>query len=948
MTTPEVQRFVEKYNVARDAALGSYFDRGTSGLELEWNVVNSAFQPLNHVGSGPDARSFVEVLRERFIPPWLADRNDFEVFHWMTEWITRPYYHPAGAVYEGRLLEGCLLNALNAAGLSFGERFLHWHGNILWPIDVTHASIPSAWALAKRRYLEHCVDLFGNKLATAGVHANVSLPEPLFSLDFLHQSDDLPREESLVAFRNAAYIRGARVLRAFSSLFAATAASSPLRAVKDDGRPRVILTQYDSNRLAQFPNPPELDVPDLYRSHADYVRISIDLVRRRVRFGNNNWTPTRARSDVASVAHIINITTDQLHDVYLKGIYGVGQDDAVEQLARRIEIENMVARVELPMARVEIRSDEGGHDLDLDVANLVLKELLLLWSYASPAFGREFIYDAADIARVRANEQRAAEDGLRATIVHPFTHATMTMREFLTWTLAQLQPLADALGWSAHLEPLHRLATGAPNDAEKLRARLEPLCDAHGVVPLTALRDLAAEREAAVIQDIARIVDRVADLGDEAPKLRTLLGQACDQARTDPSAPIRFQTAARVPATVAPTDTTAEVLDLAQRLVRIPSVTNCPAERVNEVHRCARFIAGFLQDADLDVRLYDGGKYPAVFAQFPGAADAPVMLSGHFDVVAPNPDDSQFEPYVDGDYLWGRGAADMKTVVATYLVWMRDVARRRPDRYPPINLLLVGNEENGEAEPMGTPHVLAEFAARGYAPQLLIAGERTGERGDELFGEICPENRGVVRLEFIARGVQEHTGVGAKVADLGEQILATRDAVQQILHERLTLNAADGWKTDFRFPYISVGQPGVYNITADRGYLGLEIRPIPQDDVAGLLDALQQCAQSHGLEVDIQTREPGVACRPDNPCLQALICAVRDVSHEEPRIGRKKPGTSGRFAPQGQAVIWGQTGIGPHTPAERHYIPSIPGHYAALERYAELLMANVASSLRTV
>ena len=55
------------------------------------------------------------------------------------------------------------------------------------------------------------------------------------------------------------------------------------------------------------------------------------------------------------------------------------------------------------------------------------------------------------------------------------------------------------------------------------------------------------------------------------------------------------------------------------------------------------------------------------------------------------------QPRIDGDYLWGRGAADMKTVVATYLVWMKDRMKvGKP--FPNISLMLVGNEENGEAE----------------------------------------------------------------------------------------------------------------------------------------------------------------------------------------------------------------------------------------------------------
>ena len=112
-----------------------------------------------------------------------------------------------------------------------------------------------------------------------------------------------------------------------------------------------------------------------------------------------------------------------------------------------------------------------------------------------------------------------------------------------------------------------------------------------------------------------------------------------------------------------------------------------------------------------------------------------------------------------GDYLWGRGAADMKTVVASDLVWMKDRLKSGKP-FPPISMLLVGNEENGEAEAMGTPHVLKALKEElSYTPKLLIAGERTGEKGDELFGEICVENRGVMRFELIARGTKGHSGL---------------------------------------------------------------------------------------------------------------------------------------------------------------------------------------------
>lgn len=381
-------------------------------------------------------------------------------------------------------------------------------------------------------------------------------------------------------------------------------------------------------------------------------------------------------------------------------------------------------------------------------------------------------------------------------------------------------------------------------------------------------------------------------------------------------------------------DKTSEILDLAQQLIRIPSVTASPNERLEEVHRAGLLVDDYLRNAGMEVKYFDG-KYPAVYAEFPKSKverqRSPILLTGHFDVVEPEPDDSQFNPRIEGDYLWGRGAADMKTVVATYLVWMKDMLKAgRP--FPNISLMLVGNEENGEAEAWGTPYVLKEL---GLKPALFIAGERTGEKGNELFGEICVENRGVMRFDVVARGAKGHSGV-AGTGDLSEKLILARSALNDIFTQHLTLKSADGWQSQAKFPFINVGTPGVYNVTAGEGILGVEIRPIPQDDVEGLKSTVEEYCTVNGLELCMSVMENGVACNPGNPALQALIEAVKQAGEGEPRIGKKLPGTSARFAPGGQAVVWGQSGVGPHAKNEAHYIPSIEPYYRALVELAKL------------
>jgi acetylornithine deacetylase/succinyl-diaminopimelate desuccinylase-like protein len=197
------------------------------------------------------------------------------------------------------------------------------------------------------------------------------------------------------------------------------------------------------------------------------------------------------------------------------------------------------------------------------------------------------------------------------------------------------------------------------------------------------------------------------------------------------------------------------------------------------------------------------------------------------------------------------------------------------------------------------------------------------------------ENRGVMRFDVVARGAKGHSGV-AGTGDLSEKLITARSALSDIFNQHLTLKSEDGWQSQAKFPFINVGTPGVYNVTAGEGILGVEIRPIPQDDVEVLKSKVEEYCTANGLELCMNVMENGVACDPDNPALQALIEAVRQASGGEPRISKKLPGTSARFAPGGQAVVWGQSGVGPHAKNEAHYIPSIEPYYKSLNALAKL------------
>lgn len=919
---------------------------GTSGLEVELNVLDSDLAPVERIGSGPEARSFADALHDELLPEWARPRFQLEVFHWMTELTTPPCYDARVTAAVARLLEASLLDTLADVGLAYGTRLFAMHGPAPVADGIGEEAVPEGWNLARRRYLAQCVALYGRQLATAGIHTNHSFPDALLSWDFFH----LPLAErsgrNLESFRNEAVIRATRLLRPYCPLFIAVSAASPLSWEMRDGRVVPRLTGADSQRLLRFPNPATLDVPGLYASHGDYLRISYDLVRSGARFGANNWTPVRARSDVDPVNRNISTTAEQLRELYRRGLYSSGAHGSLEAAERTLIVENLCARVDLPMNRVEVRTDEGGDDLELSVAKIVFKDLLMLRIYGDPEHGAVYSYSADDVGRARRNESIAAHRGLEAEIEDPFGRGRLQLREWLAVVLEEIRPLAEALDRWRDLAPISELAAGGPNPAQRIRSwMLDRLGRAGsdelegGVeVPRELVCEWIEERSRRVAREVEGIVADLTLGGSERGKLMSLCSGLEEMSFDRPGLPVRVRTGMRPLEVAGFDDRTAAVVTVAAELIRFPSVTNCPEERLDEVARCGRFIAGWLREAGLEVRVFGDGRYPAILAGAPGRLLAPVTLCGHFDVVKPEPDDSQFSPRLQGDYLWGRGAADMKTVVASMMLWLAEQAGT-DQSCPPVNLLLVGNEENGEAEPWGTPQVLATCRQEsGWSPELMLVGERTGEEGSELFGQVCTASRGIIRMRIVVRGRRGHTGTSAVPGDLLDRLIELRQVLGGLLARHLTLSSTDGWESAARFPFLNVGEAGVYNITAGEGLLGVEIRPIPEDDVFGLVDQIRSVTEELGAELEVEIMENGVRCPPDNPWLGHLLAAVEEVSGSPTVIGRKKPGSSARFAPGGNQVVWGQTGIGPHSRDERHYIPSIAPYLQVLDALAKRLV----------
>ena len=189
-------------------------------------------------------------------------------------------------------------------------------------------------------------------------------------------------------------------------------------------------------------------------------------------------------------------------------------------------------------------------------------------------------------------------------------------------------------------------------------------------------------------------------------------------------------------------------LELTQELIVRRSVTP-------EDAGCQALIAARLVAAGFSCESIRCGEVSNLWARR-GAGRPLVCFAGHTDVVPPGPADQwqsdPFVPTVQGTRLYGRGAADMKSSIACFVVAAEAFVRERPQHSGSIALLITSDEEGASVD--GTVRVVERLKARGERIDYCIVGEPSSV--DALGDMIKNGRRGSLSGRLTVRGVQGH------------------------------------------------------------------------------------------------------------------------------------------------------------------------------------------------
>jgi succinyl-diaminopimelate desuccinylase len=272
---------------------------------------------------------------------------------------------------------------------------------------------------------------------------------------------------------------------------------------------------------------------------------------------------------------------------------------------------------------------------------------------------------------------------------------------------------------------------------------------------------------------------------------------------------------------------------------------------------------------------------------------APVFVfAGHTDVVPTGPVDQwHSDPFVpterDG-MLYGRGASDMKSSIAAFVVAAEEFILAEPGHAGSIALVLTSDEEGPSVD--GTVRVVEALRARGETIDYCVVGEPTSV--ERLGDTIKNGRRGSLSGRLTVRGLQGHVAYPH----------LARNPVH-MLAPALAALAATEWDrgdeffppTTFQVSNIHAGT-GAGNVIPGSCLVEFNFRFAPASTAASLRQRLEAVLRTHDVDFDVEWTlgaEPFLTAR--GTLSAALSDAVERVTGRRPELSTTGGTSDGRF-----------------------------------------------------
>jgi succinyl-diaminopimelate desuccinylase len=243
----------------------------------------------------------------------------------------------------------------------------------------------------------------------------------------------------------------------------------------------------------------------------------------------------------------------------------------------------------------------------------------------------------------------------------------------------------------------------------------------------------------------------------------------------------------------------------------------------------------------------DDFRVTNLWAKRAGSGGRTLVFAGHTDVVPTGPlaqwSSDPFTPTHREGFLYGRGAADMKTPIAAFTVAAEEFLKASPKPKISIAMLITSDEEGPSVD--GTVVVCQQLEKRGENLDWCIVGEPTSVQN--LGDMIKNGRRGSLSGKLTVKGIQGHIAYPQLARNPIHQALPALDELARIEWDR---GNAFFPPTSFQISNIH-GGAGATNIIPNSVVVDFNFRFASVSTADALQQRVHEVLDRHGLEYEL-------------------------------------------------------------------------------------------------
>ena len=354
-----------------------------------------------------------------------------------------------------------------------------------------------------------------------------------------------------------------------------------------------------------------------------------------------------------------------------------------------------------------------------------------------------------------------------------------------------------------------------------------------------------------------------------------------------------------------------EILKVAQRLIEFRSTKDEPGE----ISGAIDYIQNYFNSPAFVVRKHNSNNKPSIVVTFKQSKSPHLFLVGNIDVIEGQ--DYQFHPKIKNGRLCGRGAWQMKTMVALMMVLLRDLADQ--EKRPSLGLMITSDEQLGGKD--GTEYLLEK---ENYSANVAFVPSSGRE-----FNLVCTQ-KGALHFKITVHGKPAH----ASRPWMGESAIEKMIGICRSLYNTYP-NPKDP-NADGKFS-LNIGRikgGNSINKLAAKAEAYVDFRYPENLKEADVIRNLKKLCKN--CEIEFLVRVKPFYAPKDNLYLEDYQAITEKILKRKIDCIHEAESSDGRFfSDKGiPAIITRPIGQGSHTDQEWIEIESLIKFYAILREYA--------------